>query len=382
MSRSKIEKIILKSASPALREFYKNGKKQFEVYTKIKEEGYKNKMNLNNYYGLSAMTPYKNRADFLKLSVSMKESLKETLKKGDYLTPDKTDQLRVAMQESSWLYSQITHLSVKELSGNAYSMGKRQLHSGRRISDRFRRKLSLNGSPYELQETDSYISLLWSDFVNIAGFVTDDKFDELVSDFFHEAMALDALRIGFNGRFASPETDPDTWPMGEDVNKGWHEVAKEYANGSQVLTDSITLGEGGDFKSLDSLANHLIETRIPRDLRDNSRLVVLVGAELARQERLKLFDGSASAADAVSAQAGLERIAGRFAMVPPFMPGKRLVITPLSNLHIYTQEGSEFYREGESDSREYFWSLLRMEGYGLEDCSMYAAADEGAISLI
>ena len=344
---------------------------------------HKNGIDLSYFYSLSALSPRSNSMDKgVKLSAAERQDIKETLSQGIILEPGETESIRAAMRESSWLYNGITHMSVKELTGSAYSLGERKLYSGRTISGRFRRKLAANGSPYDLHETDSYIYIPWRDFTNLANITSAEKFEAILAGFFHEAIALDALRVGFNGRFASPETDPESWPSGEDVNKGWHVIGREYNNGSQVITDAIQLGEGGDFANLDSLANHLIDTRIPAVMRDHPGLVVLVGEELARKERLRLFDGSVSTSDAIAAQSGLDRVAGRFAIVPPSMPGKRLAVTTLSNLHMYTQEGTELYREGFSDEREYFWSLLRMDGYGLEDCTMYAAADEDAITLI
>lgn len=60
----------------------------------------------------------------------------------------------------------------------------------------------------------------------------------------------------------------------------------------------------------------------------------------------------------------MSSVAGRFAFVPPFMPGKRLAVTTLSNLHIYTQKGSRRFRAEFVDDRcVYEHSYWRNEGY-------------------
>lgn len=56
--------------------------------------------------------------------------------------------------------------------------------------------------------------------------------------------ALDMLRIGFNGKTAAENSDPESHPNGEDVNIGWHEIAKKWGeqpgNTSRILTDAVT----------------------------------------------------------------------------------------------------------------------------------------------
>ena len=64
------------------------------------------------------------------------------------------------------------------------------------------------------------------------------------------------------------------------------------------------------------------------------------------------------------------------------MPGKRMVVTPLSNLHIYTQRGTR-QRKAEfvEDRKQYENKYLRNEGYAVEYPEMYAAFDESAVTI-
>ncbi|EMG7889497.1 P2 family phage major capsid protein [Enterobacter hormaechei] len=290
--------------------------------------------------------------------------------------------LNTALLESNWMMQNITLMPVRENEGQAYTVGSRQLHTGREVSGRFRRRMTANGTPYTLAETETCAYLPYRDLVAMINTGTEGELERMMSAFFDQAIALDMLRIGFNGQRVGWPTKPDENPNGEDINKGWHTIAKAFNDGSQVVTDALTLGDGGDFPHLDALANHIIQTKIPEGLREDPRLVVMVGSELAAAERLRLFNGADTPANAAAAQSATSSIAGRFAFVPPFMPGKRLVITTLSNLHIYTQEGTQKARaEFNDEESAYEHSYLRDEGYALQDGMMYAAVDESAVTL-
>ncbi|EMA7646770.1 TPA: P2 family phage major capsid protein [Yersinia enterocolitica] len=291
--------------------------------------------------------------------------------------------MRTAMLESNWMMSNITLMDVKETKGQAVAIGSSGLHTGRVIEGRFNRVLDVDGTPFELVETDSCASLSYREMAALANYGSYGTFEETVDDFFQMAIVLDILRVGFNGQRIAMPTDPVNNPNGEDINRGWHTIAKDFNDGSQVSTAAVTLGDGGDFAHLDALTNNLIKSRIPKRFREDPRLVVLVGSELAAQQRLRLFNGADKPADISAAQMSVSSVAGRFAFVPPFMPGKRLAVTTLANLHVYTQENTRKIRAGFVDERSvYEQGYLRMEGYALQDGFMYAAVDEEALTLI
>jgi P2 family phage major capsid protein len=306
-------------------------------------------------------------------------------KEGEFtISTPSENSLHIAMLESGWMMGSITLRDIDSSTGQAIEIGDNSLHSGRALSGRFKKKLTVNGTPFELVETDSCVSLSYEQLGQLANINSFDKFVSLLSDFFGRAVSLDMLRIGFNGEYAGLPTNPIENPKGEDINTGWHAIAREFNNGSQVITEKFSLGEGGDYPHLDALANQLIKDKIPEAFREDPRLVVLVGAELAAKERLRLFNAAdRSLSDTAAAQLLTSSIAGRFAFVPPFMPGKRLAITTLENLHVYTQKGSRRFRaEFVDDSAEYQHAYLRNEGYALGNGFLYAAADENAITLL
>lgn len=59
-----------------------------------------------------------------------------------------------------------------------------------------------------------------------------------------------------------------------------------------------------------------------------------------------------------------------------------MVVTMLSNLHIYTQRNTR-QRKAEfvEDRKQYENKYLRNEGYALEFPELYAAYDEGAVTI-
>ncbi|WP_414483684.1 P2 family phage major capsid protein, partial [Serratia marcescens] len=105
---------------------------------------------------------------------------------------------------------------------------------GRSATGRFHRNIGVSGNVYTLAKTDSAVDLDWETLSNWANSGDVNEFMTLVNAFTMQAFALDILRIGFNGISVAATTDPDANPLGQDVNKGWHQLAKEFNGGSQI----------------------------------------------------------------------------------------------------------------------------------------------------
>lgn len=299
------------------------------------------------------------------------------------LTGPKETQLRQALLESVEFLSWITVHDVPQLIGQVVSPGNGGLYTGRKKEGRFTRKIGVTGNDFSLIETDSGAHLPWSTLSVWANAGGEDEFFQLVQTFIQQQFALDMLRIGFNGtHIAEGDTDPEKYASGEDVNIGWHQIAKEWDDGAQVITKPVTLDDDGTFKSLDAMASDIINTCIPSEFRQDPRLVVLVGADLVAAEQYRLYQAADRPTEKIAAQMLSSTIAGRRAIIPPFMPGKRMVVTPLSNLHIYTQSGTR-YRKAEfvEDRKQFENSYLRNEGYALEYPELYGAYDESAVTI-
>lgn len=298
------------------------------------------------------------------------------------VTPPQETKLRNALLESQAFLKLITVQDVDQLSGQVVAVGAGGLHTGRVKGGRFVKQVGVDGNKYQLVETDSCAQLTWALLSAWANAGDENEFFQKVNDFANECFALDQLRVGFNGIKVAETTNPSQYPNGEDVNIGWHQIAKDFSGGKQIITDAVTLGEGGDYVSLDAMASDLINTSIPAEFREDPRLAVLVGADLVAAEQHRLYQAADRPTEKIAAQLLGNSIAARPAYVPPFMPGKRMVVTMLSNLHLYTQRGTRQRKaEHVEDRKAYESKYWRNEGYALEYPELYAAFDESAITI-
>ncbi|EBB2278317.1 P2 family phage major capsid protein [Salmonella enterica] len=289
---------------------------------------------------------------------------------------------RQEILSSSWMMQAISHIPVLYNPGQAFAMGSNTLCSGRKDGARFIKRVPFRGTEYRLADTETCASVTYQDLTSLLNFAGTEFFLKTLQGLFHSSISLDILRTGFNGTHAAVNTDPEKYPLGEDINTGWHETARKYNGGSQIITDNFTLGAGGDFSNIDELAQHVINEKIPQPLREHPDLVVLVGYELAAHDRARLF----SDADKKVTLSGMERmqsqVAGRFAFIPPFMPGKRLTVTTLENLQVMSGIGTQRLKVGwNDDTRTFDHYYIRAEAYALGDPLMYAATDESAVTL-
>ncbi|ECO7863616.1 P2 family phage major capsid protein [Salmonella enterica] len=288
---------------------------------------------------------------------------------------------RQEVLSSSWMMQAISHIPVLYNPGQAFAMGSNTLCSGRKDGGRFVKRVPFRGTEYRLADTETCASVTYQDLTSLLNFAGTEFFLKTLQGLFYSSISLDILRTGFNGTHAAVNTDPEKYPLGEDINTGWHETARKYNGGSQIITDNFTLGAGGDFSNIDELAQHVINEKIPQPLRERPDLVVLVGYELAAHDRARLF----SDADKKVTLSGMERmqsqVAGRFAFIPPFMPGKRLTVTTLANLQVMSGIGTQRLKVGwNDDTRTFDHYYIRAEAYALGDPLMYAATDESAVT--
>lgn len=290
--------------------------------------------------------------------------------------------LREAILHSTEFLQMITCFDVDQLAGQVVVTGTSQLLTGRTAGGRFIRKLGVTGNKYALSETDSCAALDWATLSVWANSGGEGEFFRLMQSFIDKQFALDMLRIGFNGTSVASTSDPVAYPNGEDVNKGWHQIAKEWNDGSQVLTTPVTLGPGGSYETLDAMASDLVN-HLPVECRNDPDIVILVGSDLLAREQFRLYSKADTPTENLAAAQLDTIIAGKKAFVPPFMPGKRIVATTLKNLHIYTQKGSRRRAvEDVQDRKQFENKYWRNEGYALEVPELYVSIDESAISFV
>lgn len=296
--------------------------------------------------------------------------------------------LRAAILESVDFLGLITTATVDQIKGQVVSAGTNDIKTGRKSGGRFAAGQGVDGNTYELVEVDSCAFVDWATLATWANAGNERQFMQLMSQNATQSFALDILRIGFNGTSVAADTNPTTNPLGQDVNKGWHQLVKDKAP-DQIMTDAIyfnpdATGElkDGEYKTLDAIVTEIKLTLIPEQFRNDPRLVVLVGSDLIAAAQIKLMNQADKPTERVAAQMMDKSIGGLRAYTPPFFPGKRLVVTMLSNLHCYTQRGtSQRKSENVEDRKRWEDKYWRYEGYAVDEYQAYGAVDEAAMNI-
>lgn len=298
------------------------------------------------------------------------------------ITGPKETRLKQALLDNANFLKLITVEDVDQKTGQVIAVGTNKLHSGRKAGGRHTTGTNVDGHEYALVETDSCAAVTWDMLSVWANSGKPGEFMKRLNDNATENFALDILRVGFNGTSAASTTNSTDNPNGEDVNIGWQALVIR-DKPEQIIDVEIYLDPdgGGDYKTLDSMAADLINTKIHPSMRTDPRLIVLVGADLIAFEQARLYDAATTPTEKKAAQQLPHSIAGRPAMVPPFMPGKRMVVTTLKNLHLYTQKNTR-HRKSEhvEDRKQHENSYLRWEGYAIGEYKGYAAFNEEKVN--
>lgn len=298
------------------------------------------------------------------------------------LTEPMEMQLADAILHKSSFLEMIHAIDVDQVQGQVVTVGDNLLATGRVQNGRFAQGSTIAGNDYKLVEMDSCGFITWAMLSTWGNSGSENEFFNKLNDNLLKRIALDTLRIGWHGQFEAPTTDPSTYKNGEDITKGWHQIAKDWNGGSQVITTPIKLGTGGDYNTLDSMGSDLVNS-LPVELRDDPEIVILVGSDLVAREQMRLYDQADKPTESLAAKLLTTSIAGKPTYIPPFMPGKRMVATTLKNLHVYTQKGTRRRAAEDVQDRKRFENKYwRMQGYALGMPELYVAIDESAVSFI
>ena len=281
-----------------------------------------------------------------------------------------------AIQESSAFLSAILSIIVDELEGEKIQVNSRgPLASRTHTKDGTPRKPvvphELLANRYLLHKTnfDTFIDYetldVWAKFPN---------FMELVRQVAIVQQALDRIMIGWHGTKAAANTDIATNTLLEDVNVGWLAHIRTKAE-AQVKDEGNTIGESGaDYKNLDALVFDVYHTYIKPMYRNGTEIVAIVGESILLDKYFPLINENQPtekiAADMIISQ---KRIGNLQAVQVPYFPEKSILLTPLNNLAIYSQNGKRrmaIKDKPELDRIEFFESSN--EGYVVQDYNRVA----------
>lgn len=296
------------------------------------------------------------------------------------ITPPMETKLRQAIMHSVAFNSMISIMPVDDVKGQVVDVGDSGLVTGRKTGARFYGELGQGGHTYDLVETDSGAYINWETMTQWANSGSQGEWMKLMNNAITRNFGLDILRVGFHGtHIAAGDTDPVTYPLGQDVNKGWLAIVKEEAP-AQVLASATLDPTGqtaGSYKNLDSLANDLENTTIHEVFQGDDELVILVGRDLVAAEQHRLLESADKPTEHKAAQSLAKTINGRKVYTPPFFPPKAMWITTLKNLQVLTQKGTQWRKSrNEEDRKRFETSYLRMEGYGVGRFEKFAAIEQ------
>jgi P2 family phage major capsid protein len=265
------------------------------------------------------------------------------------VTPAVQQNLETAIQESSAFLRRINMLGVTEQQGEAILLGvngpiasRTNTAAGNRRTPADRSALSKDAYFCKQTNFDSAFP-----YALIDSWARFPDFQVRLQSAIAQQQALDRIMIGFNGTSAAAATDIATNPLLQDVNIGWLQKIRDGA-ADRVLDEvvaasgEVTIGTGGDYANLDALVFDAVQMLDPWH-RNHPDLVVLVSRSLLHDKLLAaVTKGAASNQEENAAQeiVSRARIGGLPIVDAPYFPDGTVLITTLSNLSIYYQEGA------------------------------------------
>lgn len=304
--------------------------------------------------------------------------------------PSIQQKLEVAVQESDGFLKQINIIGVDEQSGEALLLGvngpvasRTDTSGGTRRSPLSRSTLSKDSYVCKQTNFDSAFpyALLdaWAKFPD---------FQVKLSNAIILRQALDRIMIGFNGTSAAATTNRAANPLLQDVNIGW--LQKIRTNADDRVLSAATIGPRkiitvagvdtvfeGDYANLDGLVFDAIQMLDPWH-RNRPDLRVMVSRNLMHSKLLAAVEKGAdsnqeeNAAQEIVSRA---RLGGLPVVDAPFFPDNTVLVTTLSNLSIYYQNGAR--RRHLKDEPE----LDRIADYQSSN-EAYVIEDFGLVALV
>jgi P2 family phage major capsid protein len=250
------------------------------------------------------------------------------------------------VQESSAFLQLINMIMVAEMSGSLVGMGINSTIAGRTdtaANDRLGSDpTDLDERVYNLQFTEFDVAILWAKLDQWAKF---PDFQVRWAALIARRIALDLIMVGWNGVSIAKPTNRATYPLLQDVNKGWLQKMREQ-NAARVMTDGATpghiyYGTGGDYLNLDALVYDAKNTLLPTWAKDDTGLVAICNSNLLHDKYFPLVNKDQDAQNTLATDVILstKRLGGLQAMAVPYFPDGKIFITRPDNLSIYAQEG-------------------------------------------
>jgi P2 family phage major capsid protein len=299
------------------------------------------------------------------------------------VAPSVQQTLETKIQESSEFLQRINVIGVTEMEGEKLGLGISGPIASRTNTankDRETRDLTgLDSSGYKCAKTnfDTHVS-----YAKLDAWAKFPDFQNRIRDVIVQRQALDRIMIGFNGVKAAAETDPNAFPLLQDVNIGWlqhmREDAPDRVMGKGKADGKILVGASGDadYKNLDAAVFDAIQLLDPWYQQDPG-LVAILGRDLMHDKLFPLVNGPTDPTERLAADVILsqKRVGGLAAATVPFFPANAILITRFDNLSLYWQESARRRRVDDNPKRD------RVENYESSN-DAYVVEDYGMAALL
>lgn len=260
--------------------------------------------------------------------------------------PSVQQTLESKLQESSDFLSKINVIGVKELKGEKLGLGVSPIAGRTNVAEGARQprdSSTLDDNEYECKFTEFDTSIGYAKLDVWAKF---PHFQTLLRDAILRQQGLDRIMIGFNGTSAATKTNRTNNPLLEDVNIGWlqkyraNATARVMKQGS--VANKVRVGKAGDYENIDALVYDAVNELIDPWHQESTELVAICGRTLLSDKYFPIINQSNAPTEqnALDLLVSQKRIGGLQAVRAPFVPSGKILITALSNLSLYFQEGA------------------------------------------
>lgn len=302
------------------------------------------------------------------------------------VTPTIAQTLEDRIQESSAFLQQIGVYPVSEQEGENLGLGTSATVAGNTDTSSADRATtdptSLNAHGYRCEQTnfDTHVKYgkldMWAKFPD---------FQTRLRDAIIRQIARDRLMIGWNGVSRAATSNRATYPLLQDVSKGWIQYVRDNDEArimSEVVdeSDAVKVGTdtGYDYQNLDSLVYDATQNLLDEWHIGNTNLVCIMGRQLLADKYFPLIDKNNAPTEKIASDiiVSAKRVGGLPAIQVPFFPSRSLVITTLENLSIYWQEGTNrrtIVDNAKRDQVEDYQSIN--QDYVVEDTGAFCAVE-------
>jgi P2 family phage major capsid protein len=305
------------------------------------------------------------------------------------VVPTVQQKIEQKMQESAGFLSRINIVPVDEAQGQKIGLGVGgPIASNTDTSGTNERQtkspIALSDTGYHCRKNNSdhhitYAMLdMWAKFPN---------FQKLLADSILTRQALDRMTVGFNGTSYAADTDLSSNPLLQDVNIGWLQKLRLEA-AQRVLTEGVTTGKievkaGGDYENLDALVYDMVNTLLEPWHKENPSLVAIMGSGLLHDKYFPIVNQQQPATETLAADIILsqKRVGGVPAVLAPYFPAGKVMVTTLDNLSIYYQTGGRRRHMEENAKRDRIENYESSnDAYVIEDTGLACMAENIEVS--